>query len=144
MVVRIGGISTASGDRGQRIASSDAPEALSRGERLRIGYKAGQHRYLTAIALDDQGHATALYPESGRSVALAADAETRYLPDSIELTGAGAERVVVLLGDQPVDVDAVKRAAEAAYRQARGDILHLPALNLAGEQFHRTFLKPLP
>jgi hypothetical protein len=138
VVVRIGG------DHAQREASRDAPDSLARGERLRIGYKAGPHRYLTAVALDDQGHATALYPESGRSLALPADTETHYLPDSIELTGAGAERVVVVLSDQAVDVDAVKRAAEAAYRQARGDILHLPALNLAGEQFHRTFLKPSP
>jgi hypothetical protein len=150
VVVRIGGdrapggSGSNSGQRGQRVASSDAPESLARGERLRIGYKAGPHRYLTAVALDDQGHATALYPESGRSLALPTDTETHYLPDSIELTGAGAERVVVVLSDQAVDVDAVKRAAEAAYRQARGDILHLPALNLAGEQFHRTFLKPQP
>jgi hypothetical protein len=146
VVVRIGGERGAgsNGQRGQRVASSDGPESLARGERLRIGYKAGPHRYLTAVALDDQGHATALYPESGRSLAMPPDAETHYLPDSIELTGAGAERVVVVLSDQAVDVDAVKRAAETAYRQAKGDILHLPALNLAGEQFHRTFLKPLP
>ena len=146
VVVRIGGDRAPGGnsDRGQRVASSDGPESLARGERLRIGYKAGPHRYLTAVALDDQGHATALYPESGRSLALPPDTETHYLPDSVELTGAGAERVVVVLSDQAVDVDAVKRAAEAAYRQAKGDILHLPALNLAGEQFHRTFLKPSP
>jgi hypothetical protein len=142
--VRVGGTTGADGEHGQRIASPDALEALAPGERLRIGYKAGAHRYLTAVSLDDQGHASAIYPEAGRSLTLPHDdgGELRYLPDSVELTGAGAERVVIVLGDEALDVDAVKRAAEDAYHQAKGDILHLPALNLAGEQFHRTFRKP--
>lgn len=136
------------GGAAQRIAGSGAPEALAPGERIRIGYKAGAHRYLTAVSLDDHGAATALYPESGSSLALPRDprgaGETHYLPDSVELLGAGAERVVVVLSDQPLEVAAVKRAAERAYRQAKGDILRLPPLELAGEQFHRTFLKPKP
>ena len=32
----------------------------------------------------------------------------------MELTGAGVERIVVVLSDQPVDVDAAKRAAAPA------------------------------
>ncbi len=141
VVVRIG-----AGERTQRIAGSGAPESLAPGERLRIGYKAGSHRYLTAVSLDDHGQATALYPESGQSLALPAEGagDTHYMPDSVELLGAGAERVVVVLSDQPLDVEAVKRAAEAAFRKAKGDILRLPPLELAGEQFHRTFLKPKP
>ncbi|HVR60732.1 MAG TPA: ACP synthase [Polyangia bacterium] len=141
VVVRIG-----AGAGAQRIAGSGAAEALVAGERLRIGYKAGSHRYLTVVSLDDRGQATALYPEAGQSLPLPADraGDTRYLPDSVELTGAGAERVVVVLGDEPLDVGAVKRAAEGAYRKARGDILHLPPLELPGEQFHRTFIKPNP
>jgi hypothetical protein len=142
VVMRIG-----AGDGAQRIASRGAPEALGTGERIRIGYKAGRFRYLTAVSLDDRGQATAVYPEAGKSLAVTGEETgtlTRYLPDSVELTGAGAERVIVVLSAEPLDVDAVKRAAESAYRKAKGDILRLPALDIPGEQFHRTFIKPKP
>jgi len=126
----------------QRSASADTPEALSAGERIRIGYQSGAHRYLTAISVDDSGAVTALYPEAGRSVTVPRGAETRYLPDSLELTGKGAERLVVVLSDEPLEMEAVKRAARAAYLKSKGDILHLPPLEVQGEQFHRSFLKP--
>ncbi|HET6279981.1 MAG TPA: ACP synthase [Polyangia bacterium] len=126
----------------QRSASADTPEALSAGERIRIGYQPGAHRFLTAISVDDAGAVTALYPESGRSVTVPRGAETRYLPDSVEFTGKGAERLVVVLSDEPLEMEAVKRAAHAAYGKAKGDILHLPSLEIKGEQFHRSFLKP--
>lgn len=141
IVVRV-----AAPDRGgqQRSAAADAPEALSPGERIRIGYQPGSHRYLTAISVDDTGAVTGLYPESGRSVTVPRGAETRFLPDSVEFTGKGAERLVVVLSDQPLELEAVKRAARAAFEKAKGDILHLPPLDFVGggEQFHRTFLKP--
>jgi hypothetical protein len=141
IVVRIGG---AGGDATQRDAAGGRPEMLARGERIRIGYWPGEHRYLIAVSLDDQGRVTALYPESGRSLEVAGGGETRYLPDSVEFTGAGAERLVVVLSDQPLALDTVKRAAEDAYRKAGGDLIRLPALDVGqgGEQFARTFLKP--
>ena len=47
-------------------AGVDATEALARGERLRIGYQPGEHRYLLSLSIDDRGEVTPLYPERGR------------------------------------------------------------------------------
>lgn len=136
-------VAPAAGDP-QRQASEDpaTPEPLSPGERIRIGYRAHGHRYLTAISIDDQGEVTALYPESGRSLEVPSDAELRFLPDSLELTGEGSERVVVILTDEPLEVEAVARAARQAFEHAGRDVIKLDHLDLPGEQFHRTFLKP--
>jgi hypothetical protein len=138
MLVRI------AGHDGQRTARIDGAETLAPGERLRIGYQAGEHRYLLALSIDDRGEVTALYPESGASLPVVEGGATatRFLPDSIELTGKGAERIVVVLSDAPLAVDAAKRAARAAYDRAGGDLARLPALSLPGEQFVRTFAKP--
>ena len=48
----------------------------------------------------------------------------------------------MVLMDQPIDVDVARRAARAAYDRAGGDLGHLPRLDLPGEQFTRTFVKP--
>jgi hypothetical protein len=132
----------------QRTAAADAPEALSPGERIRIGYQAGGHRYLTSLSIDEQGEVTPLYPEAGRSLpvgkgkAEGMTGATRYLPDSVEFTGKGRERLVVILGDQPLEVEAVRQAARAAFQKANGDLAHLPPLEVPGEQFYRMFVKP--
>jgi hypothetical protein len=128
----------------QRAAAADAPETLSPGERVRIGYQPGGHRYLTSLSIDDQGQVTPLYPEAGRSLPIGrgAAAATRYLPDSLEFTGRGNELLIVVLSDQPLEVDAVKKAARDAFQKAGGDLARLPSLDLPGEQFHRTFVKP--
>jgi hypothetical protein len=137
-------VRVAAGDGPQRTAAVNAPEALAPGERVRIGYRAGGHRYLLSLSVDDRGQVTPLYPEAGRSVAVGkvVGAAPSYLPDSIEFTDAGTERLFVILSDQPIDVDAARRAARAAFERAKGDILHMPALELPGEQFQRTFIKP--
>ena len=64
------------------------------------------------------------------------------MPDSVEFTGKGSEQLIVVLSDQSLDVDAVKQAAHAAYQKAGGDLGRLPSLDLPGEQFSRTFVKP--
>jgi hypothetical protein len=137
-------VRVAAGDGPQRTASVSAPEALAPGERVRIGYRAGKHRYLLSLSIDERGQVTPLYPESGRSVTLGkvVGAAPSYLPDSVEFTDAGTERLFVILSDQPIDVDTARRAARAAFERAKGDILHMPALELPGEQFQRTFIKP--
>jgi hypothetical protein len=137
-------VRVAAGDGPQRTAAVNAPEALAPGERVRIGYHAGTHRYLLALSVDDRGQVTPLYPETGRSVALGkvVGAAPSYLPDSIEFTDRGTERLYVVLSDQPIDVDAARRAAHASFEKAKGDILRMPALELPGEQFQRTFIKP--
>lgn len=138
MIVRV------AGSDGQRTAGVDATEALVRGERLRIGYQSGGHRYLLSLSIDDRGEVTPLYPERGPSLQVPDGSETatRFLPDSLELTGKGTERIIVVLSDQPIDVEVARRAARAAWQRAGGDVTRLPKLDLPGEQFVRTFAKP--
>jgi hypothetical protein len=102
---------------------------------------------VTAVSIDDKGQVSPIYPESGSSLRVprlkgGTSETTIYLPDSIELTGKGPERLIVILGDKPIDVEAVKQAAGRAFQQAKGDIAHLPSLDVPGEQFQRTFVKP--
>ena len=126
----------------QRTAASDGAEPLAAGERIRVGVQAGGRRYLFAIAIDDKGAVTPLYPESGTSMPLPSGSRMHYLPDSLELTGRGTERLVVLLTDQRFELDTVRRAVAVAFQKAGGDLLRLPNLGIPGQQFHRTFLKP--
>jgi hypothetical protein len=134
------------GAAGQRDARVDGTERLAPGERLRVGYQPEGHRYLLSLAIDDKGQVTPLYPERGASLTVPDDgapgSATRYLPESVELTGAGLERIVVVLSDQPIAVEAAARAARAAFDKAGGDLARLPRLTLTGEQFSRTFAKP--
>jgi len=130
----------------QRTAAVSAPETLSPGERIRIGYQIGAHEFVLALSIDDQGEVTPLYPETGRSLRVSRvkgpNGSTHYLPDSVEFTGKGSERLIVILSDQPLEVEAAKQAAHAAFQRARNDLTRLPALDLPGEQFQRTFVKP--
>jgi len=138
VIVRVAGVA------GQRTARLDAAEPLSAGDRLRIGYQTGGHRYLLSLSIDEHGEVTPLYPEEGASLTVPAGvpSATHFLPDSLELTGTGLERIIVVLSDQPVDMRAARQAARAAYDRAGGDLGHLPRLDLPGEQFTRTFAKP--
>lgn len=126
----------------QRTAAWEAPEPLAVGERIRVGVQPGGRRFLFAFAIDDKGTVTPLYPEVGTSMPLPNSGRMQYLPDSLELTGRGSERLVVLLTDAPLELDVVRRSATAAFLKAGGNLLRLPDLGLGGQQFHRTFLKP--
>ena len=137
VVLRIGG-----GGAPQRLASAQAPEPLAPGERVRIGYQAGEHRYLVAVSIDQSGVVTELYSDRGSSLPIGSGDETRYLPESLEFTGNGLERVIVVLSNEPLDLAKVKQAAEKAYHAARGDLRQLPKLDVPGEQFHRLLFKP--
>jgi len=132
------------GTNGQRTADVAAIEALARGERLRIGYQPGRHHYLLSLSIDDRGEVTPLYPERGPSLTVpdGSSSATRFLPDSLELTGKGTERIIVVLSDQPIDVEIARRAARAAYQKAGGNLARMSNLELPGEQFVRTFAKP--
>jgi hypothetical protein len=138
MTVRIAGAA------GQRTAQVEATEALAAGERLRLGYQSGGHRYLLSLSIDEHGVVTPLYPEQGSSLTVpaAVPTATHFLPDSVELTGVGLERIIVVLSDQPISVESARAAAKAAYDRAGGDLARLPKLDLPGEQFVRTFAKP--
>ncbi|MDQ3266545.1 MAG: DUF4384 domain-containing protein [Myxococcota bacterium] len=126
----------------QRQATPQAPEVLSTGERVRIGFKPGEYRYLAAVSVDAQGMITPLYPEKGPSLPVSEDGATHFLPGSLEFTGQGAERVIVVLTERPLQMEEVKRAARLAYDAAHGDVLRMPELAVPGGQFHQTLLKP--
>ena len=66
---------------------------------------------------------------------------TRFLPKP-RAAGKGTERIIVVLSDQPIDVETARRAARAAYQKAGGTLARMPSLELPGEQFVRTFAKP--
>jgi hypothetical protein len=132
------------GAAGQRTARVDRDEPLAAGERLRIGYQSGGHRYVLSLSVDQRGTVTPLYPETGASLPVPgnAGAATQYLPDSLELTGAGVERIFLVLSDAPIDVEAARRAAKDAYERAGGDLGQVTRLGLAGEELTRSFAKP--
>lgn len=128
----------------QRVASVDplTPEALAPGERVRLGVVADGWRYVAVVSVDERGEVTAIYPEAGPSLALRGGREAEYLPDSVEFTGQGLERVVVVMTGAPVAVEDVVKALRTRYDEAHGDLMHLQPLALPGEEFQRTFLKP--
>jgi len=130
------------GDGPQRVAVERGAEPLGPGERVRIGYRAGTHRYVAAISVDAQGEVSALYPEAGSSLPATPSAQLTYLPGSLEFTGRGSKKVIVVLSDAPLAVTQLTQAAQAAFRQAGGDVSRLPPLALPGEQFQRTLLEP--
>jgi hypothetical protein len=129
-------------DGPQRSASADAVEPLAVGERIRVGVQPGLHRFLFAVSVDDKGSVTPLYPEVGISMPLPRGGRLQYLPDSLELTGKGSERLIVLLTDEPLEFDSILHAVKKALARVNGNLAQLPHLALAGEQFHRMFLKP--
>ena len=135
-----------------RIASADGrtqrtlPEGpasahaqLAPGEQLRLGYDTDQPRHLIALSLDDQGVITPLYPETGVSLPIAPAAGTTYLPDSIQLTGAGQERIFLMIADGSFSMEAAVATVLAAQLKA-GEQLDTAAMMSTG--FARGALAP--
>ncbi|MBL9038871.1 MAG: ACP synthase [Archangium sp.] len=123
----------------QRQATKD-PEPLAPGERLRVEVTPGDRKYALVVSLDDQGVITPLYLENGRSFAVHG---ATWLPDSIEFTGTGLERLIVVLSSAPLTLDTVSAAVEKAYTATRGDLTQLTAIDLHDvDQIHHTFRKP--
>lgn len=125
----------------QRTATAEGAEPIIPGEHLRLMYRSGGRGYVMAVTVDEDGAVGPLHPEAGVSepVTGAADA-LHYLP-AFELTGRGAERVVVILSDGPLRFEEVRAAAESAFAAAGRDLTRMGDLPLEGEQFHRTLLK---
>jgi hypothetical protein len=132
-----------------RIASaSGAPQrslppagstTLQPGERIRLGYHTPTPGYLVAVSVDDAGEISALYPEGGGSLAVAAAPHVTFLPDSLELTGLGRERVFLFLADQPLDEAAARKSVRDAHAQAKGDLAALPTPSFEGRSDVRPF-----
>jgi hypothetical protein len=128
----------------QRAVPPGSQEILEPGDRVRFGYRTADPRYLVAVSVDDGGEVTLLYPESGPALAVAPTAETTYLPDSLEFTGAGREKIFLFLARKPFDSAAAKQAVKSAHAKAKGDLLTLQSPTFAGGQqvFTWLFRKP--
>lgn len=122
----------------QRTASHQVAEALAPGERVQIAWDAKATRYLITVSIDEGGEVSAI-PDSGQSMTVTGKGQ---LPHSIEFTGKGTEHVVVVLTKEPLQVEDVRRALKLRFDEARGNLGQLGQLDVAGEQFHYTFLKP--
>jgi hypothetical protein len=131
-------IASATGDE-QRALQPAEFTALRPGERLRLGYTTTTPGYLSAVSLDDRGEVSALYPEAGGSLAVAATHGTTYLPDSLELTGAGRERIFLFLADRPLDAQTVAQSVRQAHALAKGDLAELPEPAFPGRDDVRGF-----
>jgi len=123
----------------QRIVPPGSQEELLPGDRVRLGYRTADARYLAALSVDDHGEVTPLYPESGPALAVAPTRETVFLPDSLEFTGAGHERVLLFLARAPFDLESARRAVKAAHEKANGDLNALAAPVFAADQDMQAF-----
>lgn len=120
----------------QRPGSDDPsrPEPLASGEAVRIGFEPGHGAFLQAITVDDQGKVEPLF--AGKAPA------DGFLPDAMELTGKGLERMIFVFSEEPLPMGELEKAARVRYDEARGNLLQMGNLEVRGEQYHRTFLKP--
>ena len=139
MTVRVAGAA------GQRTARVDAPEPLATGERVRIGYQAGAHRYVLSLSVDEHGEVTPLYPEEGASLTVAGRRRQRHaLPARQPRADGGRPRA----DDRRPLATSRSTSRPPAGRPAPpssgpGAIsATCRALDLPGEQFPRTFVKP--
>jgi hypothetical protein len=119
------------GAAGQRNAAPVEP--LAAGERVRIGVTG--HRYAVAVSIDEHGEVTTLYSEAVEGTSRV------WLPDSIEFTGAGRERVVVVLSDEAIAPELIGNQLRERFGRSR-DLDQLGTLDVPGVQVHRTFIKP--
>ncbi|AEI68359.1 ACP synthase [Corallococcus macrosporus] len=126
----------------QREAIPGRPEALEYGERVMLGYKAGTLRYVAALSVDGIGEVTPLFPDAGSSVPVAPGNGQHWLPGGWEFTGSGAERVIMVLSDEPLPVDTLVEATRRAFARADGDVERMAELEVPGAQTHWVLQKP--
>lgn len=118
---------------GQQRAAAER-EQLAPGERVRIGVSG--HRHVLVMSIDDAGVVSTLYEQTLPKVS------HLWLPDSLEFTGRGRERLMVLLSDVPVGAEVATALLREQYQLAGGDLSKLKTLGIPGVQVHRIFLKP--
>jgi hypothetical protein len=128
----------------QRSTPPGSHEILEPGDRIRLGYQTGDARYLAVVSIDEHGEVSPLYPEAGPALSVAATRETVYLPDSIEFTGQGREKVFLFLARKPFDLQAARQAVTEGYRASKGDLDSLPnpAFTSGQQVFSWSFRKP--
>jgi hypothetical protein len=127
----------------QRSVQAGATEALAPGERVRLGYVVDeQYGYVLALSVDEAGEVSALYPSAGMSLPVEPGAGTHWLPDSVEFTGSGHERLVLVLSDEPLAVEDVRSAARRAWERAGRNVAAMRTLGVGGEETHWLLRKP--
>jgi len=138
-------IAAASGEA-QRSLLPAGTTKLQPGERIRLGYSTAGPSYLAVVSVDDAGEISALYPDGEGSLLVEPTAHVTFLPDSLELTGSGRERVFLFLAAQPLDGAVAKQAVSEAHAQAKGDLGALPVPVFQGRgdvrPFSWLFFKP--
>jgi hypothetical protein len=119
-------------------------DVLESGDRVRVGYRVPEPGYVAAVSVDEGGEVTLLYPESGPALRAAPTAELVYLPDSVQFTGTGREKVFLFVARSPFDSATAKQAVSDALSAAKGDLALLPNPAFAGGQrvFSWLFRKP--
>ncbi len=127
-----------------RPASKDpaVPEVLAKGERLRVGFVPAGHAYALLLSIDAQGTVTPVYAASGQQLSPSPGSNAAWMYDSLELTGAGLERLIALYSDEPLGVNDVLKAALESFSAAGGDLSRMAPLAVDAVQVHRTFQKP--
>lgn len=117
-------------------------EELQPDERVRLAYVPGPYRYVLAVSVDDAGEVSELYSHAGMSLPVEAGNGRHWLPDSVAFTGSGNERVVMVLSDRPLDVEAVRASARRAWEAAGGKVEAMTSLDSGGEETHWLLRKP--
>ncbi|WNG36994.1 ACP synthase [Archangium violaceum] len=130
------------GEGPQRTVLPGDTEELLPGERVRLGYVAGSYPYVMAVSVDDTGEVSTLYSALGMSLPVEAGAGKHWLPESVQFTGTGYERVVVVLSERPLSVEAVQAAARRAWEAAGGKVEAMSTLGVEGEELHWLLRKP--
>jgi hypothetical protein len=125
----------------ERTARSHGVEPVASGERLRIGIEPGPRQFTFVVSVDERGKVVPWYPEFGVSLPAPESGTMQYLPDLFELSGHGLERLIVLLTNEPLELDGIRREIGVALAQVGGDITRMPNLTISGDQFHRLLAK---
>ncbi|HEY0706061.1 MAG TPA: ACP synthase [Polyangia bacterium] len=130
--------------RAQRSAAPGSTTHLGPGERLRVGYAAPGVSYVMVFTVDDAGAVSSVFDEAGDSARVVASKGTVYLPDSLELTGAGHERLFFVAGKTPFPGGPVHAAVREALNKAGGDLVSMAPPRLPAEVtgFSWLFRKP--
>ncbi len=135
-------LTVAGKDGTQREAARIGAERLHPGDRVMVGYEAGGHRYVGVVSIDEGGIITPLFPEAGQLLPAQQSEGLAYLPESIEFTGVGMERLLVVLVDEPLTVEALITAAGESFKRGGEDLSRFEELRLSGDVSHYLFLKP--
>jgi hypothetical protein len=118
--VRISGAGT------QRSVTPSVLETLSDGERLRIGFRTATTAFLLVLSIDAKGEITPIYPESGEGLRVSPSRDMQYLPDSIEFTGQGQERLFLFLAPNSITVESARSALTLAFRHSQKNLVDFP------------------